>query len=152
MKIFNTAIQVFGLALLTGCASINNPEGGPKDETPPKLVSSNPKDQQLNVKTNIITLDFDEEVQQNNLTKELLITPNLENKFKVRSDNNQLQLVFDKPLQDSTTYIFNFRKGIQDITEKNVAQDLKLAFRCQSVYSVTESPDFMPRLRRPPHT
>ena len=128
MKFFNTLLPVLGSIALTGCATINNPEGGPQDLTPPTLLSSNPADQQLNVSTNTITLEFDEPVQQNNLNKELLITPNLDNKFQVRTDENQLQLVFDKPLQDSTTYILNFGKGIQDITEKNVAQGIKLAF------------------------
>lgn len=128
MKLFNNLFPVIGLVILTGCATVNSPEGGPKDTTAPVLVSSNPKDQQLNVKTNLITLEFDEEVQQNNLKKELLITPNLENTYKVRSNKNQLILEFQKAFQDSTTYILNFRKGIQDITEKNVAQDLKLAF------------------------
>src|SRR5690606_27675042 len=82
----------------------------------------------LNVSTNTITLVFDEEVQQNNLNRELLITPNLENRYRVKNNQNELQLIFEKPLQDSTTYILNFRKGIQDITEKNVAEGLKLAF------------------------
>lgn len=128
MKFFNTVFPVLGLFVMSGCATINNPEGGPQDKTPPTLLSSNPADQQLNVSTNTITLDFSEEIQQNNLNRELQITPNLDNKFRIRTDENQLQIIFDNPLADSTTYILNFGEGIQDITEKNTAAGLKLAF------------------------
>ncbi|WP_439880846.1 Ig-like domain-containing domain [Pontibacter sp. MBLB2868] len=116
---------LFGVA---ACASISAPEGGPKDETPPKLVSSNPQDQALNVKSKTITLVFDEEVQQNNLQKELIITPNTQNKYKVKTDKNQISLEFDKPLLDNTTYSLSFREGITDITEKNKAKDLRISF------------------------
>ncbi|MFD2513995.1 Ig-like domain-containing domain [Pontibacter locisalis] len=112
----------------TSCASISAPEGGPKDETSPALVSSNPKDQALNVDLKTVTLTFDEEVQQNNLTRELLITPNIPNKYKVKTEKNQISLEFEKPLQENTTYTLNFREGITDITEKNKAKDLKLSF------------------------
>lgn len=113
---------------IAACATISTPEGGPKDLTAPTLQSSTPKDQQLNVKTNTVTLVFDEEVQQKNLAKELLITPNTTNPYKVKSNKNELTLEFEKPLRDSTTFTFNFRGGIVDITEKNVAKDLRLSF------------------------
>ncbi|WP_460880240.1 Ig-like domain-containing domain [Pontibacter rugosus] len=128
MKLLNKIIAAGLLTGLAACATQNPPDGGPKDETPPKLISSNPKDQELNVDTRTITLTFDEEVQQNNLTKELLITPNINNRYKVISKRNELSLEFEKPLQDSTTYTLNFRQGITDITEKNKAQGLRLSF------------------------
>lgn len=116
------------IVAVTACATINTPEGGERDLVPPKLIRSTPEDQQLNVKTKTITLVFDEEVQPNNLTRELLITPNTQNKYTVKPNKEELTLEFEKQLQDSTTFTFNFRKGIQDITEKNVAKALKLAF------------------------
>ncbi|OKL41253.1 Ig-like domain-containing domain [Pontibacter flavimaris] len=125
IKAFIAAALATGMA---ACATQSPPEGGPRDQTPPKLVNSNPKDQQLNVDTRTITLEFDEEVQQNTLTKELLITPNVNNPYKVIPNRNVLTLEFEKPLEDSTTYTFNFRNGITDITEKNKAQDLRLSF------------------------
>lgn len=128
MKLIKTFITAGVLAGLASCATQSTPQGGPKDETAPTLVSSNPKDQQLNVDTRTITLTFDEEVQQNNLQKELLITPNINTRYKVVSDKNELRLEFEQPLQDSTTYTFNFREGITDITEKNKVQGMRLSF------------------------
>ncbi|NEM96368.1 Ig-like domain-containing domain [Pontibacter burrus] len=128
MKIINISLAATIALVFAGCASVGSPEGGAKDTTPPTLVRSNPADQQLNVSTKTITLEFDESVQQNNLQRELLITPNTQNKYQVRYKNDVMNLIFEQPLQDSTTYIFNFRDGIADITEKNLAKGLKLSF------------------------
>lgn len=128
MKIVNSFLLTASLLTMASCASINNPEGGPKDEDAPELLNSNPKPQELNVTTRTITLDFNEEVQPNNLQKELLITPFTDNKYQIRSSRSRLELVFERPFEEGTTYTFNFRKGIQDITEKNIAEGLMLTF------------------------
>ncbi len=128
MKIINNFLLLTTLGTLAACASINSPEGGPKDEDAPELLNSNPKPQELNVATRTITLDFNEEVQPNNLQKELLITPFTDNKYQVRLNRTRLELTFDNPLEENTTYTLNFRKGIQDITEKNIAEGLILTF------------------------
>ena len=128
MKLTQKILILSTAILAASCASVSAPEGGPKDETPPTLQSSNPKDQQLNVSTRVITLTFDEEVQQNKLNTELLITPNTDNKYKVKNERNVLKLEFEKPLQENTTYTLNFRDGITDITEKNKVANLKLSF------------------------
>ncbi|RIJ37635.1 Ig-like domain-containing domain [Pontibacter oryzae] len=128
MKLLKTVVTAGILASMASCATQNPPQGGPKDETAPTLISSNPKDQQLNVDTRTVTLTFDEEVQQNTLSKQLLITPNINNPYQVKTNRNELTLEFEKPLEDSTTYTFNFREGITDITEKNKAQGLMLSF------------------------
>ncbi|MBB6609577.1 Ig-like domain-containing protein [Pontibacter sp. Tf4] len=128
MRFINTALAAATALVTAGCASVGSPEGGPKDTTPPTLVSSNPTNQQLNVNTNTISLEFNENVQPISVQKELLITPFTDNKYRIRFKDNNLSLIFDKPLQDSTTYIFNFRNGIADITEKNVAKGLRLSF------------------------
>jgi hypothetical protein len=128
MKFFNIVLTAATLATLTSCASINNPEGGPKDETPPTLIASNPKQKELKVQTQTITLDFDEEVQPNSLNKELLVTPYVDNPYKIKTSKTRLELEFEKALEENTTYTLNFRKGIVDITEKNEAESLVLTF------------------------
>ncbi len=128
MKIINSILAGLATLTLTGCASISTPEGGPRDTVPPTLVNSSPADQAVNVNTNNVRLQFDEAVQQVTLQKELMITPNTDNKYKIRFDDEVMELVFDKPLQDSTTFIFNFRNGIADITERNLVRGLRLSF------------------------
>lgn len=114
--------------LTTACARVTNPQGGPKDLDKPELVKSFPANQELNFKGQKIQLEFSELVQPNNLNKELLITPSVKNPYTVRTDKNIIELTFEEPLIENTTYFLNFREGIQDITEKNKAADLSIAF------------------------
>ncbi|MCC9165371.1 Ig-like domain-containing domain [Pontibacter harenae] len=128
MKFINIVMATAGIAAFVSCATVSSPVGGPKDITKPTLINSNPQSQQLNVSTSTITLEFDEAVMPNSLQRELLITPAVETKYSIRNKKNLIELTFEKPLDDSTTYTFNFRKGVQDITEKNVAEGLTLTF------------------------
>ena len=46
--------------LIYSCAAVSAPEGGPKDETPPQLISSNPESGTLQFKGGKVTLSFSE--------------------------------------------------------------------------------------------
>jgi len=115
--------------LLFGCANQQAITGGPRDETPPTLISSIPKDQSTNFLGNTLILEFDEYVSVQNLKKELIITPYTEVKYshKIRK-GIFVELKLDSALEANTTYTFNFRNSVVDITEKNEATNLKLAF------------------------
>lgn len=128
MKIQSILLAAATVLGVSSCASISSPDGGPKDLAAPTLVSSSPKSQQLNVTGKTISLTFDEQIQAKNLTRELLITPNTGNKYKVDTDKETITLEFEQPLQENTTYTLNFREGLTDITESNIVQGLKLAF------------------------
>lgn len=113
---------------LSGCASITPPTGGPKDEKPPQLLKSVPENGAINVNQQSIFLEFDEEVSLNSLNQQLLITPNTGNSYTTRILRNGVELRFAEPLEKNTTYTFNFREGIQDVTERNKPQNLLLTF------------------------
>lgn len=123
-------INIIGLFVLVlwGCANRIQPTGGPKDEDPPELISSVPADGQRNFKEQIISLEFNEFVTINSLKEQLLITPRIENEYEATYRKKTVQLKFDEPFRDSTTYTLNFRDGIVDITEKQPAQNLQIAF------------------------
>ncbi|WP_303309676.1 Ig-like domain-containing domain [Hymenobacter sp. BT730] len=116
--------------VLSGCAAISSPEGGARDTVPPKLVSTQPTDRAVNVTGRTIRLEFSEPVQVKDLTKNLLVAPLLSeaNKYKVREERNAIELQFEKPFEPNTTYSFNFREAISDITESNPATDVILSF------------------------
>ncbi|WP_210462580.1 Ig-like domain-containing protein [Rufibacter roseolus] len=118
-----------GLALfLSGCASISSPEGGAKDVTPPKLVSSYPSNGQTNVKPEKITLTFDENIQTVDLTRQLIIAPFTDNTYKSRVKDGTVELTFSKPWDENTTYSLNFRNSLADLTEKNPARNVVVTF------------------------
>lgn len=117
--IFITTIQ---------CANQTAPTGGPKDEDPPELVTSNPTNRELNVSTKTITLEFNEYVKPNNAKEQIIITPRLSQEYEVNVRKNKLLIELSEPLSDSTTYTINIREGVKDITENNPPDNLKLAF------------------------
>ena len=110
------------------CARQTTPTGGPKDSIPPSLESAIPKHGQVNFKGKTIELTFSETIILNNPKEQLLITPSLGDKYDIKAKKNQVIINLEQDLQDSTTYSINFREAVQDITEKNPAEMLKLAF------------------------
>ena len=118
------------VALLESCAAVAPPLGGPRDRTPPRRIGSSPDSAARNVKQQFVRLTFSEAVVTKELSKNLLITPQLppENPYKLREDRNSITLLFDKPLDENTTYSFNFRDGVVDITEGLPAKNAVLNF------------------------
>lgn len=104
------------------------PGGGPRDSIPPALVKSIPPRQSLNYNGNSVKLTFNEYLKINNLNKQLIITPIIDQKYETKIRKYSIELIFPEPFRDSTTYTFNFREAIQDITEGNVTKDNVIAF------------------------
>lgn len=113
---------------LTYCASITAPGGGPRDTIPPILIRSYPENKSLNYSGNSIRLIYDEYLKIENLNKQLIITPIIQEEYEQKIRKNSIELIFPESFLDSTTYTFNFQEAIQDITEGNVTPDNVLAF------------------------
>lgn len=130
--LFSNILRIFLCTLLTlllvRCANVRLPEGGKKDLTPPKLKESLPKNKTTNFTGQKIVLTFNERVSAKELKKELIIAPIINGGYQIQERKNQITLVFDSAFQANTTYTLNFRKGIEDLTEKNKAKDLQLTF------------------------
>lgn len=112
----------------TGCANIIPPGGGPRDTIPPMLVSSSPKDSATNVKTNRITLQFDEFVEVQSAMENVLVSPMPANipvvDYKLRTVTVKLR----DTLEPNTTYSINFGNAIKDINEANILKDFVYVF------------------------
>lgn len=114
--------------LLPRCANPGRPSGGPKDTIPPELITSTPIIGQKNFDEQIITLEFTEFINADKIQQQLIITPRTDVKYKSIVKREKLIIKLYEKLADSTTYNFNFASGITDITEKNPALNLSLAF------------------------
>lgn len=103
--------------------------GGPQDEDPPIVLEMTPKDQSLNTKPEEIVIIFDEYIKLDNANKNILITPRInKDEVIITALKNTLVIELNQELEDSTTYVFNFQKSIQDLSEGNPAENLKLVF------------------------
>lgn len=124
------ALALASLLALGSCAAISSPQGGPRDKTPPRLVATSPDSAARNVKQQFIRLTFSEPIQVKDLTKNLLITPQLapDNSYSLLADRDYVTLRFKKPLEANTTYSFNFRNAIVDANESLPAKYQALSF------------------------
>jgi hypothetical protein len=125
--------ELFSLAILftlfASCAKQSSPTGGPRDEKPPVLLESNPKNQSLNVKPEQLKLTFDEFVALENASKGVVITPRIDkDKIEFTALKNGVTVELNQELEDSTTYVFDFQKAVVDLSEKNPAENLKIVF------------------------
>ncbi|HAC25282.1 MAG TPA: hypothetical protein DCE81_10230, partial [Cytophagales bacterium] len=123
------AIRLLPLAVLCwACASQTSPTGGPRDKTPPKLIASSPLPNQKNFRGSAVELEFDEYVKLKDPKEEILISPSMGKEVNYVARKNNVIITPKRPWLDSTTYSISFRDGIQDITESNPAENLRLAF------------------------
>jgi uncharacterized protein (DUF2141 family) len=127
LKQFHWFLYIFFI-LVIACARQTAPTGGPKDTIPPRLIASKPKTQQLNYKENSLELTFTEAVELATPKEQLIITPTIGKDYQISAKKNHVTVKWNQLLPDSTTYTFNFRESVKDITEKNSARNLRIAF------------------------
>lgn len=121
-------ISAILILILTGCASVTMPTGGKKDEIPPTLISSSPSNNELNVTSKTIELTFSEDIKLKDPKEEILIVPTIGKNTLYKVKKRKLIIEPELALEPNTTYSINFRDGVQDITEGNPTENLRLAF------------------------
>ncbi|MEJ7643154.1 MAG: Ig-like domain-containing protein [Chryseolinea sp.] len=128
MKILKQIRWVVCMLFALSCARVTSPTGGPKDSIPPILIQSNPKHGEINFIGQQIDLTFNEALILNTPKDQIIITPAVGKDFEATLKKNKVTIRFDNPLTANTTYSVNLREAIQDITEKNPAENVHIAF------------------------
>ncbi len=118
-----------GLLFVMGaCAQVASPTGGPKDETPPRIVSSTPAQYAVRFQGGQIRILFDEYIELRNLRQQLLISPPLSEIPDIRIRGKSLIIQLGSELREETTYNFFLGDAIRDITEGNVIPNFQFVF------------------------
>lgn len=112
----------------SGCANIVPPSGGPRDSIPPLLLKTTPGDSTRNFKGNKITFTFDEFIDVDNPSENLLISPSPKSQPVVDHKLNTLTLKIKDTLENNTTYTIQFGRTVKDFNEGNVLQNLVYTF------------------------
>ena len=129
MRFIVSILSILLFLSVLSCAKQSTPMGGPKDEEPPILLSINPENESRNDSPSIIELVFNEFIALDNPNKNILITPRIDkDEMEVIANKRTVTIKLNQDLEENTTYVFNFQKSIQDITEKNTPENLKLVF------------------------
>ncbi len=107
------------LLLLSSCASIQSLEGGLKDETAPKIISSTPDSAQLFVTNNKISIQLDEYVRLQNINNLLLISPSQKTPPTATVKGKTVIINLNDSLLPNTTYTIDINGSIIDNNEGN---------------------------------
>lgn len=122
-------VLLLATAGMWACANRGvGPQGGPKDETPPKVVKEVPANGTVNYHDNRLEITFDEYLQLNDVVNQVLISPPQQRPPEVRAYGKKLTVTFDGELRDSTTYTIDFGSAICDNNERNPLQGYTFAF------------------------
>jgi uncharacterized protein (DUF2141 family) len=120
MKLHGTISFIFLLtALLSGCASPGNPDGGPYDETAPKVVGSSPQYAQLNSTKKKVEIFFNEFVRLENASEKVVVSPPQLNMPDISSSGKKITVELEDSLKKNTTYTVDFSDAIVDNNEGN---------------------------------
>jgi Bacterial Ig-like domain len=116
---------------IQSCANIVAPTGGAKDEIPPKVIEEKSTPNfQTNFKKQRIELTFDEWIKLEDAFNQVVVSPPLEDPPQVTQDDKKIIFEFGKKeiLRENATYTINFGAAVKDLSEGNIAKNLRFVF------------------------
>lgn len=121
-------IPLFILLLVCACARIGSPDGGPYDETPPRVVRSYPDNQAVNAKQQRVQIYFDEYIKLENPSEKVIVSPPQKEMANVRASGKSVRIDLFDTLQANTTYTIDFSDAIEDNNEGNPMGNYTFSF------------------------
>lgn len=118
MNLKHYSILLFVL-LWASCANRGiGPQGGPKDTEPPVPLKSEPEMGALNWNGDRIEVTFNEYLELDNVSENLLMSPPQQNAPEVKARGKRLLIRFQDSLQANTTYTLDFGEAVCDYRER----------------------------------
>ncbi len=116
------------LLILAQCAKIGSPSGGPKDIALPVILKSKPLNRSTQFTGTRIELTFDEFINAQGMSQELVISPPMEESPEIRMRGKTLVIDFMEDLRENTTYTLSFGETIKDLNEGNILRNFEFVF------------------------
>ena len=114
---------------LASCAVQSQPQGGPKDETPPVVVKQEPVEGALEFNGHQAVIEFDEYIQAQKLRSSLSSSPELpELRFEVRGKKLALTWAKEPAMLEETTYRISLGNEVGDLNENNKINNLQFVW------------------------
>ncbi len=118
-------------SVLSRCASMMTPTGGPRDSLPPVIVEMTPDNFSVNRPTvghGKIYIEFNEFVQLKDQQKEFFTSPAMKKKPLVSMRGRGVVIQLRDTLEENTTYALNFGSAIRDNNEGNPLNAMRYVF------------------------
>ena len=107
------------LAMIVSCARMGQPDGGWYDDTPPRVVHTDPADKGTGVKSKKVTITFDEFIKLEDATSKVVISPPQIEPADIKASGKKIVVELKDSLMDNTTYTIDFSDAISDNNESN---------------------------------
>ena len=111
------ALPVF--AMISSCAKVSSPAGGPRDREPPVVVKSNPPGGTVNFRGKSIAVTFNEFVVLDRINDKFMVSPPMNTMPRIYIRRKNIIIDLEEELKDSTTYTFYFQDAVRDLNEGN---------------------------------
>lgn len=112
----------------SGCANVIPPQGGARDSLAPVLLKVIPSDSALRFTGKKIDFYFDEYIEVQDATMQVLVSPLPAISPVVDSRLRDLSVRLKDTLIPNTTYTIDFGNAVKDFTEGNIAKGLRYTF------------------------
>jgi uncharacterized protein (DUF2141 family) len=106
-------------SFFVSCARMGSPDGGWYDDTPPKVVGSSPEAMGVNVKSQKVTIYFNEFVKLENAQEKVIVSPPQLETPEIRATGKRITVRLKDSLIANTTYTIDFSDAISDNNENN---------------------------------
>lgn len=112
-------LMLLAAFLLGSCARMGQPDGGWYDETPPRILGATPADKGTNVKSQKVSIFFDEFIQIENATEKVVVSPPQLETPEIVASGKRIRIELLDSLKPNTTYTIDFSDAITDNNENN---------------------------------
>lgn len=116
------------VASAASCAVPQPPTGGPRDDTPPELTSSEPADGTVQVRPSAIRLTFSEYVDRASLEQAVSVLPPFQERPTFDWSGRSVEVEFPDTLRSNTTYVLELNTTLQDVHGVALDQPIRVAF------------------------
>ena len=116
------------MLIISACATVVRPTGGPKDTSPPMVVTFDPPNGSMAMKQERITIKFDEFIVLQKLNQQMIVSPQMPKKPVVSIKGKKLIIDLPDSLRDNTTYTIFFGDAVVNFKENLPVHNFNYVF------------------------
>ncbi len=110
------------------CAAVAPPSGGPKDTTPPELISADPPNETVRLLEQSIELQFSEYMDEKSFTKGIRFSPYFEEDHSVKFKGENVFISFPGGVRNEMTVVMTISRDVKDEHGVEMANPIQLAY------------------------